>query len=76
MSEFRKSEEIIRDIREGSIIFCGYAISTRWWDFFWDGLTMYNRLSDGDPIDNSPLIKSLKGDNPKLDDMYHYLSSD
>lgn len=76
MSEFRKCEEIIKDIRGGSIIFWGYAIATPWWDTFWNDLTVNTRLGDCNPVDNTPLIKSLKGDYPKLDDMYHYLSSD
>ena len=76
MSEFRKWEEIIRDIRGGSIVFCGYAVASSWWNVFWDMLIIYNTLGEWREIDNTPLIKSLKGDNPKLDEMYHYLSSD
>jgi hypothetical protein len=57
-------------------MFCGYAIASSWWDVFWGELTSHNRLGDCNHIDNTPLIKSIKGDYPKVDEMYHYLSSD
>lgn len=38
MSAFEK-DEIIREIREGHIIFTGYAIEKEWWEVFWEKLS-------------------------------------
>lgn len=38
MSAFDK-DDIIREIREGHIVFTAYAIEKAWWDTFWEKLT-------------------------------------
>lgn len=55
MNSFEK-DEIIREIREGYIVFCAYLIDKTWWDEFWQKITVSNNLPDLPPIDNTSLM--------------------
>ena len=55
MTSFDK-DQIIREIREGYIVYSAYAIEKGWWDTFWGKISVYNDIPQVDPIDNSPLM--------------------
>jgi hypothetical protein len=55
MTAFEK-DEIMREIREGYIVFSAYAIEKTWWDSFWGKLTISDDIPKVDPIDNTPLM--------------------
>lgn len=55
MNEFEK-EEIVRDLREGQIVFCAYMIDKSWWDHFWSEMAATNINPDIPPINNTRLV--------------------
>lgn len=36
MSYFER-DEVIKELREGYIVFIAYAINKNWWEMFWNG---------------------------------------
>lgn len=55
MSAFEK-DEIIRELREGYIVYWAYAIEKQWWDAFWEKMLVSNDIPDLGSIDNTPLM--------------------
>lgn len=55
MSAFEK-DEIMREIREGYIMFSAFAIEKHWWDSFWEKLIVSSTAPNVGPIDNTPLM--------------------
>ena len=55
MSWFEK-DEIIRELREGYIIYSAYVVEKKWWDDFSEKMFHSNGFPDVNPIDNTSLM--------------------
>jgi hypothetical protein len=55
MSTFEK-DEIIRELREGHIVFTAYLVNKDWWDTFWQKLMLSSNIPNVDSIDNTSLM--------------------
>lgn len=55
MSWFEK-DEIVRELREGHIVYSAYVIEKKWWDDFFPKMLLSNEVPDVAPIDNTKLM--------------------